>query len=87
MIYASLFIYVQKYTIIYLRRNLDGFRVVKNCKTIINRISFLIFLDIIAKFANNRKTDNSLFEKQTARALSVSLHFYKKYKRVLTKKL
>lgn len=46
-----------------------------------------MFLDIIAKFANNSKTDNSLFEKQSARALSVSLHFYKKYKRVLTKEL
>lgn len=34
-----------------------------------------MFLDIIAKFANNSKTDNWLFEKQTARALSVSLHF------------
>ena len=34
-----------------------------------------MFLDIIAKFANNSKTDNSLFEKQTTRALSVSLHF------------
>lgn len=34
-----------------------------------------MFLDIIAKFANSSKIDNSLFEKQSARALYVSLHF------------